>query len=197
MKKVLLLVLLVTLGKNVYAESQIRTYGIVGSGYSAVASYGGGLSYSWNSTPKEDKKLLHFVDVNSLFLGIQDIEHQKHFNISDPSFQFNFFVTYGLGFKTQNDVLLSFDILGMGINTTARANDFAGDPGGSTYTKIGVLFNTLGVQAVFPSGMYLAWRNTYTGYNWRSTEIYRETTEIADAGEFKTMLMFGYAFKIK
>ena len=192
MKKILMIFVL--LSGNSYAESSFKVYGMGGTGHSAGLSYGGGMTYTWNTIPQENKKLIHVVDLNMFLLGVQDFEHKKYFNITDPGFQLNFFLTYGLGFKTKNNILISFDVIGMGINVTARDNIFPGDPGGSTYTKIGTLFNTLGVQLTMPNGFYFAWRNTFTGFNWRSTEVYREITGIADAGEFKTLLIFGYSF---
>ena len=118
MKKILLIFVL--LCGTSYAESSLKVYGMGGTGHSAGLSYGGGLSYSWNTIPQENKKMIHLVDVNMFLLGVQDFEHKKYFGITDPGFQFNFFLTYGLGFKTKNNILISFDVIGMGINVTAR-----------------------------------------------------------------------------
>lgn len=176
-------------GSSFAIENSYKLYAVGGTGFSAVGSYGGGFSYALYAKPKN---LLHTFDVNLLALGIQDYEHDKKFGIKDPDFQINFFLGYGLGFVTDNGTKITFDIIGLGVNVTTR-DDTAFNPG-HQYTKIGTLANAIGVQVVMPNGLYLAWRNTYTGYNWRTREDYRKATFIADAGEFKTLFIIGYDF---
>lgn len=170
-------------------EHSYKLYGIGGTGFSAIGSYGGGFSYAFYAKPKS---LLHTFDVNLFALGVQDYEHDKKFGIKDPDFQVNIFVGYGLGFVTGNGTKITFDIIGLGVNVTTRDDTIFNS--GSRYTKIGTLANAIGVQVVMQNGLYIGWRNTFTGYNYRTREDYRKATVIADAGEFKTLFMIGYDF---
>lgn len=172
-------------------DNSYKLYAVGGSGYASIGSYGGGFSYAGYYQIMADY-LLHTFDVNIFLLGIQDYEHAKNFNIKDPDFQMNFFISYGIGFTTKNGTKITFDVIGLGINVTTR-DDTAFYPN-NPYTKVGTLANAIGIQVTMPNGLYIAWRNTFTGYNWRSREDYRRATLVSDAGEIKSLFMIGYDF---
>lgn len=178
-------------GKALALEHSYKLFGTLGTGHAATVTYGGGFTYALYGL-QESRKLLHTFDVNLYLLGIHDSEHKKYFGLYDAEFQINFFVGYGLGFITKGGHKLTFDIIGLGVNATMR-KDTPFNPN-KLYAKVATLGNTLGVQLTMKNGFYFAWRNTFSGYNWRTHEGWRKATTIADAGEFKTMLFFGFDF---
>ncbi|MGL5721894.1 MAG: hypothetical protein ACRCY4_05800 [Brevinema sp.] len=186
-----LALLLMVSSKLSALEHSYKLFATLGSGHAPVIVAGGGFTYALYGY-QESRKLLHTFDVNLYLLEIHDSEHKKFFGLFNPEFQVNFFVGYGLGFITKGGHKLTFDIIGLGVNATFR-DDTPFNPG-QTYAKVATLGNTLGLQLTMTNGFYFAWRNTFSGYNWRSHEGWREVTTISDAGEFKTMLFFGYDF---
>lgn len=177
--------------KTLAIENSYKLYAVGGTGYSSIGSYGAGFSYAGYYNIISDN-MLHTFDINLFLLGIHDYEHAKNFNIKNPDFQMNLFIGYGIGFTTSDGTKITFDVIGLGLNVTTR-DDTAFYPK-NPYTKIGTLANAIGIQVTMPNGLYVAWRNTFTGYNWRTREDYRQETLVSDAGEIKSLFIIGYDF---
>lgn len=178
-------------------ENSYKLFGIGGTGYTSFSLNGLGFTYAGYIKDKRNEKLLHTFDVNTYFMRIKDYEYMKKLKIDYVNYQANVFVGYGLGFENAQKTKITFDIIGLGVNVTGREDDFAANTNKyhkKLYVKIGNLVNFIGVQATFENGLYIGWRNTFTSYNYRTRENYRNKTSMADEYEFKTLFMIGYNF---
>lgn len=178
-------------------ENSYKLFGIAGTGYTSVHLKGLGFTYAGYIKDKKNEKLLHTFDVNTYFMRITDYEYINKLQINKANYQASVFVGYGLGFENAQKTKITFDIIGIGVNATGRKDDFAANTNKyhkKLYVKIGTLVNFIGVQATLENGLYIGWRNTFTSYNYRTREDYRNKTSMADEYEFKTLFMIGYNF---